>query len=149
MNPGSVVAIAVIAVIAPFVLTGIRRRREAIRLAFRRAIITEMCYFAAVVLFAKAGAAPLEAVLAGLVAAFMADRFIPSRSRYVKRSERKKAIARYESKTKRKFNRRIHHIDHVVPFSKGGGGTADNLQVLERKENLAKGSRTPWWDLVG
>ncbi|MBQ9602079.1 MAG: HNH endonuclease, partial [Neisseriaceae bacterium] len=33
------------------------------------------------------------------------------------------------------------HIDHVVPKSKGGSGTADNGQVLCRNCNLQKGNK--------
>ena len=34
-----------------------------------------------------------------------------------------------------------HHIDHVVPFSRGGLTTEDNLQALCPKCNLVKGNR--------
>lgn len=33
-----------------------------------------------------------------------------------------------------------HHVDHIVPLSKGGTHTSDNLQVLKAKDNLKKGS---------
>ena len=39
------------------------------------------------------------------------------------------------------FDSSKHHIDHVWPFSKGGSHTAENLRVLDKKENLKKGAR--------
>jgi 5-methylcytosine-specific restriction endonuclease McrA len=44
---------------------------------------------------------------------------------------------------------RNHHVDRLVPLAKGGSSTADNLQVMEWRKNLAKGSESPWWDLLG
>jgi hypothetical protein len=32
-------------------------------------------------------------------------------------------------------------IDHIIPFSRGGPTTLDNLQLLHRSENIAKGNR--------
>jgi 5-methylcytosine-specific restriction endonuclease McrA len=35
----------------------------------------------------------------------------------------------------------IHHVDHIIPISKGGLHHQDNLQVLTKKENLSKGNK--------
>jgi 5-methylcytosine-specific restriction endonuclease McrA len=35
----------------------------------------------------------------------------------------------------------IHHVDHIIPISKGGLHHQDNLQVLTKRENLIKGSK--------
>lgn len=34
-----------------------------------------------------------------------------------------------------------HHVDHIVPLSKGGTHTLDNLQYLTAYENLSKGDK--------
>ena len=34
-----------------------------------------------------------------------------------------------------------HHVDHIIPLSKGGLHHQDNLQVLTAEENLKKGSK--------
>jgi HNH endonuclease len=38
-------------------------------------------------------------------------------------------------------------VDHIVPFSKGGGHTKDNLRVVPRKVNREKGSRCRGWKI--
>jgi 5-methylcytosine-specific restriction endonuclease McrA len=35
----------------------------------------------------------------------------------------------------------MHHVDHIVPISKGGQHHHDNLQVLTATENLKKGNK--------
>ena len=36
-----------------------------------------------------------------------------------------------------------HHVDHIMPLSKGGLHHQDNLQVLTATENLKKGAKLP------
>jgi len=35
----------------------------------------------------------------------------------------------------------IHHVDHIIPVSKGGLHHQDNLQVITKIENLKKGNK--------
>jgi 5-methylcytosine-specific restriction endonuclease McrA len=35
----------------------------------------------------------------------------------------------------------IHHVDHIIPLSKGGLHHQDNLQVLTATENIKKGNK--------
>ncbi len=35
------------------------------------------------------------------------------------------------------------HVDHIIPVSKGGGHTYENLQILPAVENLRKGAKLP------
>jgi 5-methylcytosine-specific restriction endonuclease McrA len=35
------------------------------------------------------------------------------------------------------------HIDHIIPLSRGGSHTFENLQILSAEENLRKGSKLP------
>jgi len=81
-------------------------------------------------------------IVAGLVASvFLIVQQGKRRSRHIPRSIRKAVIAR-DLKSAR-FNSRKHHIDHVWPFSLGGSHTSDNLRVIDKKENLKKGSKRP------
>lgn len=92
-----------------------------------------------------APAAPLTAILV----AGLAFRMRPGRRRYVRAPDRRRAIAKWELKTGKKFDPRKHELDHVVPFSRGGSSTRDNLRVEDRKYNRSKGAKsTSWWDLL-
>lgn len=37
----------------------------------------------------------------------------------------------------------LHHVDHIIPLSKGGKHVPNNLQIIPAKENLRKGSKIP------
>jgi 5-methylcytosine-specific restriction endonuclease McrA len=39
------------------------------------------------------------------------------------------------------LNERAHHVDHVVPWSLGGGNEPANIQILHVRCNLSKGQR--------
>lgn len=139
----------IIAVVLFFLLVSIRRRREAIRHALRRAIIVEAVYFGVVFILVQAGRTPLEALLAGIVAGLVVNQTLPGRKRYIPASVRRKARAEFELRTGEKFNPRKHEYDHEIAFSKGGSSTEDNVRVVEKRKNRAKGTKSPWWDLLG
>jgi len=130
-------------------LVSVYRRREGIRHGLRRLVIVGLTYIGVTAYLVELKWPPWQAVLLGVFAAFVVDAFIPRRSRYIRRSVRKKAINTFESETGEKFNPRIHELDHMIPFSRGGSSTPDNLQVKRRQENRAKGAKSPWWDFLG
>lgn len=139
----------IIAVVLFFLLVSIRRRREGIHHALRRAIIVEAVYFGVVLILVQAGRTPLEALLAGIVAALIVNQTLPGRSRYIPASVKRQARAEFELRTGKKFNPRKHEYDHEIAFSKGGSNTEDNIRVVEKRRNRAKGGKSPWWDLLG
>ena len=74
----------------------------------------------------------------------------PSQSnRRIPADVRRRVIANWQRKSGEKFNSREYELDHVVPFSRGGGHTLDNLRVIEKRKNRSKGARVPWWDVIG
>lgn len=66
----------------------------------------------------------------------------PKRSRHIPSGVRKRVITKHIGKG-RQYNPKEHHLDHIVPFSKGGSHTHDNLRVVEKKKNLKKGAKMP------
>lgn len=140
--------IVFIACMGPLILLSLYRRRHAIGRRMGIVIKGEIAYVGAALLLLKLGQPPLVALLAGIVCALIVAVRVPKRSRYIPKAERRKAIAKFEVRGRR-FNPRIHEIDHVVPFSRGGSNTADNLRVVERERNRSKSAKSPWWDLLG
>jgi hypothetical protein len=65
------------------------------------------------------------------------------RSRKIPIHIRRAVIERHVAVTGRPFDSTIEEIDHMLPFNKGGGHTKDNLWVVPRKINRAKGDTTP------
>jgi hypothetical protein len=138
------------ALVVGLVLLAIYRRREFVAAKLRSAFFA-LGGFALVILIARRYTTDGTKIL---LAALLAEVLIifytrPHRSRYIPRSEKRKAIERYERKTGQRYNPRRHHIDHVVPHARGGSNKADNLRVLDSERNLAKSDRSPWWDVFG
>lgn len=128
---------------------GIWRRRESIRYRLRALIVVEAVYVLVVFCLVQAGWPSPQAILCGALAGLAVGAWQRQRTRYIPRAERRRAIARFEYKTGQRYNPRIHDLDHVVPFSRGGSNTAENLRVIGRRKNRAKGAESPWWDLLG
>jgi hypothetical protein len=141
--------IVIIFIVSLPILVGLRRRREAILLRLKRAITVEGIYLGLALILLKNGQPPLVSILAGMVAALMVNSFFKPRGRHVPAAVKRKAKAKYELKTGKKFNPRTHEYDHDVPFSKGGSHTADNIRVIEKRTNRSKSATSPWWDILG
>jgi 5-methylcytosine-specific restriction endonuclease McrA len=67
----------------------------------------------------------------------------PKRERRISRGLRREVIDRDLTSKGLKWDPTKYHIDHVVPFSKGGDHSARNLRVLERTKNLQKAGKMP------
>ncbi len=112
-------------------------------------ILVGLVFLGVVTYLQQKGSTPETAFLGGVIAALVLNGFVPNRSRYIPKSERRMAIGRFESETRQKYDPQLHDLDHIVPFSKGGSNTADNLRVTTQRENRSKGAKSPWWDLFG
>lgn len=148
MSPDSLARLVVFVIIFLF-LMAVRRRREAIRHAIRRIFIVEVTYLGVAYLLAQIGRSPVESILGGILIAIVVNQWMPGRSRHIPASVKRRKIAEYERTTGEKYNPRKVELDHVIPFSKGGSHTEDNLRIVEKRKNRSKGARSPWWDFLG
>ena len=82
-----------------------------------------------------------EATVAAYIVAGLAVATARPRSRHISAKVRRKVIER--DLKGQKYDPKKHHIDHVWPYSRGGSSTEDNLRVLDKGENLKKGSKKP------
>lgn len=67
----------------------------------------------------------------------------PRQSRYIPKGIKKAVVRRFEERTGEKFDPKLHDVDHVVPYSRGGGHTEDNLRVQPKRKNRSRGNQQP------
>ena len=132
---------------APFAFYWIqvaRRKRQQVVFRLRRLAVAFALYLGIIGVLVKLNFSALEAIAFGFLSALAGGLFFvrqPKHERRIPAAVRRAVIAR-DLKGQR-FDSRVHHIDHIVPFSKGGDHSMENLRVLERSRNLQKGARMP------
>jgi hypothetical protein len=148
VDQGQSFAVGVTVVIGLLLCHSIYRRRDAIREHIRYVLAvtgTVIITFWIALQYLP----PVESVLiAGIVELLALQRLRPRRSRYISKRDRRKVIARFERSGER-YDPKKHEIDHVVPHSRWGQNTADNLRVISRARNRSKSAKSPWWDVLG
>ena len=123
------------------------RRREAIEHTVRQvAVALVLGGIAFFVLWKGAGLVPGAAYITALVIVILIRRAQPRRSRYVSARAKRQAIAKHERETGKTYKRGRDELDHILPHSRGGGNSEDNLQVLPKKKNREKGAKVGWWE---
>jgi hypothetical protein len=132
---------------APFVFYWIqvaRRKRQWVAFKVRRMAVAAIFYVGGIGVSLKLDRPPLEAAIIGCLAAIAAAFVLvntPKRDRRIPSLVRRAVIER--DLKGEAFDSRIHHIDHIVPFSKGGDHSPENLRVILRSRNLQKAARMP------
>jgi hypothetical protein len=121
-----------------------RRRKGEISFRLRRLVVAMLVYAGGIFIAAETGHTGIEAVAfavpLGLAVSFCFVR--PSaRNRVIPKRIRRAVIKRDLKNAD--FDATIHHIDHIVPYSKGGDHSMTNLRVLPKKENLTRGAKMP------
>jgi hypothetical protein len=121
-----------------------RRKRQQIAFKLRRVRVYLLCLLIGTVVLTQIGYSQRDAVVfsifLGLSAAFIVVR-PPKSDRRVPKSVRRAVIARDLKGVP--FNPELHHIDHIVPFSKGGDHSEENVRVMPQSDNLRRGARMP------
>jgi hypothetical protein len=69
----------------------------------------------------------------------------PKRSRHIPAHVKRSVTAR----DGRAYDGKRDHMDHIVPLSKGGDTSVENLRLLPKDANLKKGAKMPrLWDFL-
>ena len=122
------------------------RRREAIEHTVRQIAVAVILAGIAFFLLWRSGVPPATAYIVALVICVLIRRGQPRRSRHISARAKRQAIARHKKETGKTFRRGRDEFDHILPHSRGGGNSEDNIQVLPKKKNREKGARLRWWD---
>ncbi len=122
------------------------RKKKRVWFKIQRVIIYLTCSFVAALILQQQKLPPVEtamfALLAGLACAWLLVK-PPVETRRIPKAVRRQVIARDLTSKGLKWDSTEHHIDHVVPFSRGGDNSLKNLRVIEKQRNLRKGGRVP------
>jgi hypothetical protein len=145
----TIVWILAAAIAAPYLFYALqvgRRKKSQIKFKMRRAALALTIYLAAAILLTKSGYTPKEAITFGSVLGIAAG-FVfirpPNRTRVIP-TRIKRAVITRDLKGLA-FDPKLHHIDHIVPYSRGGDNSKANLRVTSNTANLRKGARMPRW----
>ncbi len=141
------VAGAVAASIAAWYLYQIASRKTArVRYKLRLIAVYLPVTFITLAVLKNEGMAETKAAvfsfLTGCGAAYLVTK-PPKQSRRIPKAIRDAVIARDLTSKGLKWDPAKYHIDHRVPFSRGGDNSIRNLEVKEKKKNLSKGAKMP------
>ncbi len=122
------------------------RKQQRIRFKIQKFIVSIIFYVTAALLLTRQGLPSLETAMISLLVGFGASWLLvsaPKQHRRIPTDVRRIVIARDLTSKGLKWDARKYHIDHVVPFSRGGDNSVRNLRVIEKEKNLSKGRKMP------
>lgn len=123
------------------------RKKSRVRYKLKRIAVGMPVYVIAVVVlrnnhgFTDAQAALISAVMAMGIVWLLVNP--PRQSRRIPTAVRRAVIARDLESKGLTWDAKKYHIDHIVPFSKGGDNSIRNLRVEPKAKNLRKGNKMP------
>ncbi len=125
-----------------------RRRRGIIVYQLKRFCVYFAAFYIVYAVMPNYGYSKWEAMIFGWFVAMTAAFILiprPRRDRRIPEEIRRAVIAR--DLRGQRFNSKLHEIDHIVPFSRGGDHSIKNLRVISRSKNRSRGAKMPrWWD---
>jgi hypothetical protein len=128
------------------------RKKERLRYKIKRTIVALSSYLVIALILAKQRLPPVEAVVFAMLAGIGCQWLLlksPKKGRRIPKAVRRAVIARDLTSKGLEWDPEKHHIDHVVPFSRGGDHSTRNLRVTEKQRNLSKGNKMPsFWDFL-
>jgi hypothetical protein len=134
-------------VAAPYLFRAVqigRRRKGLVKFRLKRLGISLSLYLGGTYVWASIGHPVWEAIIFGFLLGVAGGFFFvrpPRQDRRIPAHVKRAVIAR--DLKGEPFDPTVHHIHHVVPFSKGGDNSTTNLKALTKTENLRRGSRMP------
>jgi hypothetical protein len=146
-NQGVVLWLLIVFVLPPayYLIQVARRRREVIQFKLKRLAVYFVCVVTGMAVIPGRGYSTRDAAIFSFFFGISAALVLVRRrrtSRRVPNSLRRIVIAKYEATGKR-FDPRLHELDHIVPFSKGGDHSEQNLRVVNRSANRSRGAKMP------
>jgi hypothetical protein len=123
-----------------------RRKQAMVRFRLRRFAVAMLAYFGGIIFWIQMGHSPGESIFVGFILAIAAGFLFvpyPNRTRRIPKHIRRAVIER--DMKGQQFDPTQHHLDHIIPFSKGGDHSLTNLRVVNKTENTRRGARMPNW----
>lgn len=145
LNPSLIFAIVAL-VVTWYLYQIAARKKERLRYKLKSLIVSEVAFIASAYVLSQQRLPGAEvllfSVLIGLGCGFLLVK-APRTSRRIPKALRQQVIARDLTSKGLKWDTAKYHIDHVVPFSRGGDNSVRNLRVIEKERNLRKGGKMP------
>lgn len=152
-NDLNTVLIVGVGILACYVYQIASRKREWLRYKTRQMLVSLIAYVVGVYVLAQQHLpGPEVVVVSALIGLAFGNLLVapPKGGRRIPKTIRQQVIARDLTSKGLKWDPSKYHIDHTVPFSRGGDNSLQNLRVVEKEKNLRKGGKMPsFWDLLG
>jgi HNH endonuclease len=148
----NLVVLVVVGILTWYLYQIASRKQEWLRYRIKRTVVALVGYLITALILAQQKLPPAEAVMFSILAGLGCQWLLvkpPKKERRIPKAVRRAVIARDLTSRGLRWNPEKYHIDHMVPFSRGGDHSIRNLRVLEKQKNLRKRDKMPaFWDFL-